>query len=437
MGNNTVTSGLRQQKKSFMSKVMLLMIGVSGGQVITIIASVPVARLYNPSDIGLFTLVTSACALFLSIASLRYEFAILLPKRYHTAFTVTWVALLVVPLMVLLFTLAIASVGIWIMRLIRGEVIFTLWILPVVLTISAVVQVGSSLQTRLQRFKVVSTSRLLQSGAQAVVQVAAGLFHTGILGLVIGYVAGQIVAALSIWQGLYGALWDAWQRTSYSSVKRVAYRYRQFPLISAPSTLVNTLGLQMPNILIASLYGSEVGGFFGMAQRVVEVPVLLIVSSVSQAFISEAAEKLRKSRRSMNEFLDRTVRWLVLIGLAPTVGFALGAPTLFSLIFGQKWESSGNYVRLMCLMMLARICIVPISQTLNLLQLNTLQLLWDCVRLLTIASSIVLPWYVGCNADTMIFCYSVTSAANYLFYFVLIKSVDVFYRKHESKKETT
>src|SRR5690554_6384887 len=72
-------------------------------------------------------------------------------------------------------------------------------------------------------------------------------------------------------------------------------RYKHFPLYSVPPALMNSASLNLPTYYLAAVHGPSPVGLYALGQRVLGVPLNLIAESVSQVFLSQAAEMYRKS----------------------------------------------------------------------------------------------------------------------------------------------
>jgi O-antigen/teichoic acid export membrane protein len=62
---------------------------------------------------------------------------------------------------------------------------------------------------------------------------------------------------------------------------------------------------------------------------------------------------------------------------------------VFSFIFGTQWHASGWYIVALLPMFLGQIVVFPLSQTLNILERQDLQLIWDVARVSTIVAVIL------------------------------------------------
>ena len=77
-------------------------------------------------------------------------------------------------------------------------------------------------------------------------------------------------------------------------------------MLSSGSALLNTLGLQAPILMLIALYGTQVGGFLYLAQRVAALPITLLARSVGQVYFAEAARLTREDPPQLRSLFLRT-----------------------------------------------------------------------------------------------------------------------------------
>ena len=78
----------------YFKNVLTLVSGTSVAQLIPVLISPILTRLYSPEDFGLLALIVSISTIFGSLVSLKYELAIVLPKENKKALHITLVSLI-------------------------------------------------------------------------------------------------------------------------------------------------------------------------------------------------------------------------------------------------------------------------------------------------------------------------------------------------------
>ncbi|MGB9859405.1 MAG: oligosaccharide flippase family protein, partial [Moorellaceae bacterium] len=269
----------------------------------------------------------------------------------------------------------------------------------------------------------IARTKLNQSLGQVITQLGLGLMRLGPLGLLSGQLVGQVLGSTTLatmaWRNDRCLL----KAISLVDVRWAAKRYWRFPIFSSSSSLLNNAGLQLPAILLAAFYGPQVAGWFALGQRVLGMPMTLIGDAVAQVYLGEAPRLSRDNPQALRQLFMRTMFRLLLMGGIPVVSIASGGPWLFALLFGEGWRETGFYVRLLGAMFLIRFIVAPLSQTLNILERQDLQLMWDVTRLIITVVSLFLPYTLGWLHIQAILTYSITMFVAYLGLFVLLNHI--------------
>lgn len=384
-------------RSTFGKDVLLVVTGTGLGQFIVLLATPVITRLYSPDEFGVLGLYTAVITMLVTVASLRYELAIPLPKSEEAA-----IALVVLSCGVLLVaSLLVGTIsGVFSTR-IWPESTFAQywWVVPIGLLAAGFYQVLSYAVIRDRAFHLVARTRLKQSLALAGVQIVLGMIGAGAAGLLTGDIIGRAAGSGSLARETWRSHASQLRAVRWREVQDVAYRYRDFPLVSSGSAFLNIAGLQIPAVLILAFFGAESAGLFALAQRVIAVPMRLIGRSVSQVYLGEAARVWRERPDELLPLYNKVSRKLFIIGTPLILALALAAPLVFGRVFGEEWRPAGAFVLLLSPMFIGQFIVSPVSQTAMILERQGIQLLVDAIRLvlviLALAGSYVLnapPW---------------------------------------------
>lgn len=395
--------------------VIVIMLGSGAGQLLVLAASPILSRLYTPAQFGLFTalvLITSVTGTF---ALFRFDAAIPLPTSDRVAASVAWLALGLATVV----SLVILAVGAWIggpiSRLVGTPGLGSVWWLVALATFMvAVDQVFLTWMVREKRYKALALRNALQGAGQAGGQVALGVSAAlRPTGLLVGWIIGRVAAI----GGLFSAGGLLRQgRPTVAGLTHAAKRYRRFPLVSSWSALINSLGQQVPLLVIGAYYGSITLGLVGFTVRIIAAPAALIGQAVGRVFQGEASAAIRDRRRTLRRIVVTNARTLFWLGLPICAVLAAFGPWLFTVVFGAEWAEAGTYARYLAVGYLAQLAVSPISQTLLILERQGYQLAWDVSRLIATVGGPVIAAAAGASATVAIM---VLSAAFVVCYGVL------------------
>ncbi|GIJ33481.1 Membrane protein involved in the export of O-antigen and teichoic acid [Micromonospora sediminimaris] len=379
-----------------------------------LLAAPVLARMYSPADFGAFAVLGTLATTLGAVASGRFELAVPLPERDQEAHDLVAVGLLA--------ALGTALAGTAVLMVARGEIaaLFNqpalsswLWLTPWTAAAIAAVQVLNQLAIRYQRYPAIGRRNFFQAGATLLTQIGAGLMGLRVGGLALGLGVGQTVGALSLLPGMRRRSGDGKPETRHRSLWRTALKHRRFPLLLAPSGLLNVLGLQLPVLLIAYYYGSAVAGWFGFTQRVLAIPVGLLGLAVAQVYLAELSRAARTGGGQAAALFLQVSRQLGMVAAPGALLIAFAVPPAFTRVFGAEWSTSGTYVQALAVFTAAQLVGSSLSQTLIVFGRQGLQLAWDVGRLLLVAAAVMITARSGGSALAAVWAFGLSAASAY------------------------
>lgn len=323
----------------------LLVGGTAVSQALTVLAAPLLTRLYTPDDFGLLGGFASLVATLGAFLTLRYSLAIPLPKSDDDAAHVAVLSLLIAGTIVIAITVLLGTFGAEALRALNFDALVPhMWLLPVALTFVALNDVFTYWAIRLSAFGVVTRTTVARGIAGLTTQLAGA--PLGAQGLLLGNVAGAVAGSFTLASaGLRSQRGARLRRPIIGEVRRLASRYRRFPLFSAPAGLFNTLGVQLPPLLFVSLFSPTAAGQYVLAHRVLSLPMGLLGKALADVFLSRAAEARRTD--SLGPLVTAIHSALARTAMPAAIGLMLVGPPLFGVVFGPDWEVAGQLARWM------------------------------------------------------------------------------------------
>ncbi len=406
---------------SFGRNVLTLVIGTGMSQVIVVATAPVLTRLYAPADFGLFSVANSIMAILMSITCLRLEFAVPLPQDDVEAANVLGLTLLLAALLSVVSVVVLWLVGDRLLILLGGSALGA----PILLI--AVGQFGGGVVSslgnwavRTKDFASIASMRMSQAIALVVVQTGLGIAGIGATGLLAGAVLSRFAGASRLARSAWRTHASEFRQVSRAGMRRVASRYRSIALLSTPSAILNTVGLQAPTLLLVLLYGVDTGGLYALAQRITSIPLTLIASAVGQVFLAEAARDARSDARAVRTLFLRTTVSLARLGIAPTILLMIAAPLVAGPVFGGAWNQVGLYIAILAPMYLITFVTTATGDGLYAVERMDLQLIREIVRLVCLGGSVPLAAALGFDATGAVMMLSVGGAVAYLGYGVIM-----------------
>lgn len=409
----------RLGQNSFVRSVAVLAGGTAAGQALAVLAAPLLTRLYGPEAFGYLGVYMAVLGVLVTVASLRYQVAIPLPERNESAMNLLVLSFAALLAVTALVTLLLALFGAAFARLLGAEALAPyLWLVPLGLLGAGVYQVLSYWAIRTEAFGALARTKLTQALGTLAAQLGLGFLTGGAFGLLAGDALGRAAGSGTLLRAARARSDWRPRHITRRGLAEVARRYRRFPLLSSGSALLNSLGLQLALLLVTALYSPAIAGHFTLTQRIVGIPMMLVGTAVSQVYLAEAVKQRRHAAALRRLYLRSSLR-LLLIGLAPIALLALVGPALFAFVFGAEWLEAGRYARALAPMFLAQFVVVPLSQTLNVLERQDLQFGWDATRLLLVLGAFALGQRLSLPPIGTLALYSASGTLAYLALFGL------------------
>ena len=394
--------------------VLVLGSGTAVAQLIGIITAPIITRLYTPSDLGVLAVYSSILAIVGIGATLRYEFAYALPKENDDAINLFGLCLIL---------LCITTTGFTLILLFGRDLLFNTFDLSSIeqyIWFLLIGFFGMGLYTMLNYWAIrqrdygrITYTKINQGAGGSVCKILLGILSFGPVGLIIGHIVSQIAGITTLARAMWKKERDNLKAISWSRMKSVAKTYRSFPVFNFPASIVNTMSLQLPPLMLLALYDSEVVGFYALANMLVVLPGSLISGSMGQAYFGEASKMVRERSRELRSLYVRTLKHLTAIAV-PLIGIpALCAPFVVPFIFGGVWAEAGWFCLPLALAVIGDM-VVGATSNLTIYGYNHWTLMWDIVRL----SGVLLGFYIskllGISVIYTLIVYSVVMTAMYL-----------------------
>jgi lipopolysaccharide exporter len=307
------------------------------------------SRLFPPEAVGVVSTFYAWATILGTIACLRYEMAILLPREEEDAGNILVLSFSILALMTALVFAAVLAAGRPLLGLMHME---ALWPSCILLLPAAVFLTGLDLllrrwHTRHRRFRSIGLSRSMQNIPRVAAEVCGGLAgFTSAVNLAAFRVFGLIGSPANLLYNLLRHdLKGVMRRFTWKGMLLVAGRYVKFPLFESVSALVMLLSLYSPIILLASFFGSDEAGLFSKAFYLLYMPVLILGESTSQAFFQLSSHR-RADGEDLGPLVEAVLARIIGLGVLPFALITLAGPRIFGFFLGPWWSEAGLYARI-------------------------------------------------------------------------------------------
>lgn len=333
-------------KSQFVRNVAIVATGTAGAQVITMAFAPVIARIYGPEAFGLLGAFMAILGVLTPIAALTYPIAIVLPRSDKDAKNLASLSATLALIVSLITAIILLVAGGWLSDILNlGPVAGFILFAPIAMLFSAFQQIFTQWLIRKKQFRITASVAVLQALVMNSAKAGLGWFHSTGAALILIAVAGQALHAFLLWLGIRRSkTFQTGSELHAATFCELAKNYSDFPRHRAPQVTLNALSQGLPVVLLASLFGPAVAGFYSIANMVLGVPTVLIGKSVASVFYPRFNEAVLVGENSYLLLL-KAIASLAVIGIAPFGIVVVWGPILFGFVFGDEWRNAGSYAQ--------------------------------------------------------------------------------------------
>lgn len=406
----------------FIRSVLVLSGGTIFGQILLLMASVVLTRLYSPSDFGVLTAFSALLAFGTVLTTLRYDIAIPLPDEHSDAMSLLGLCLVIITTVCLLVGIGVLFFRYEVASLLNVPKLESLlWLLPVGLAGIGTYNSFYYLRVRQKDYPRIARTRIVQSVSQLVVQIGSGLLSPSAWGLVFGQIAGQVGGIGSLSKGILKPGQGFWTAQRPPNLISVGRRYKRFPLYLLPASLLNAASLQLPTLLLTALFGTVVAGWYGLSYRVLMTPMTLVGQAIATVFFAESSAVTKST--DVRRYATKTFSGLVVVGMGPLLLLGLVAPSLFELLFGSQWRMAGVYAQWLVPWLFLVLIASPLSSLVFVMERQRGELIFQSSLLVTRIAAFYGGYFLFGVATAAMALYGISGSVIWLVYVLWLMSI--------------
>jgi O-antigen/teichoic acid export membrane protein len=407
-----------------------LALGGVAARTVSIFTVPIVTRIYTPADFGTLSIYVSVVQIILPLLSLRYVFAIPLPRRDPLAFNL-WIlcGTLIIAESVLL-TIALMFFSEPLLGLFSADKLLPWWFLiPLGAFTAGIGELLSSWAMRRRAYKRMAVNSIAVIVLGEGIKICLGWLGARPLGLVLGQMTGQSGGIVSFTRAFLPQFRQMWSKVSWQRVRLVACYYATYPMLRLPSQFLLAFAIQAPLLYTGRLYGIDEAGQLGLALTTLALPLNLIGQAVGQAYYAEVARIGRSRPDEIYQLSKATQYRLFFLGTPPALLLVFVGEPLFAFAFGPKWGDAGVYASTLAFYMLLQFTSAPLIQLLNVFGRQGVFLGINIFRTALIISLFWACHKFSLDMLTYVRAYSATMA---IFYFAI--TIYIFHVIHDVRR---
>jgi len=341
--------------RKFLKQSLTLSSATLFSQVFSFIASLVLFRIYTPVEYGKFGIFITVSSLLSLIGTGQLQHAVFISESRKE--TEQLISLMILSC---LLTSALAGLILYILYGQVGWISFNaIYLLPLSILSGGFFFFMSALSITLKEFDLLSSQKIYGAILGPLISIGIGIWYRDVIGLVCGFLLSQLFSVLLFYNKLAKEFHFKF-KIHQNEIRAILIKFKNFPLFTLPSELINALVNQLPLILLGQYYSLQTVGYYKMATTILNLPVGAISVPIGALFKQQVAEALT-SIRSCKAIYLKSTRLLILTGGLPFLILGLTGSRLLTLIFGLNWQPAGVMVQILSGLYFAKFVVSPLT----------------------------------------------------------------------------
>lgn len=404
-------------QKGYLKNLVTLTTGTLIAQVIAIMLSPIITRIYSPEDMGVYTIVLTVISIFVPIINLRYEMLIVSANDEDEAGKIAIASIIIGVLITIIILLGIVILNLCNFSSFRGVGLLIYLSVPI-LFIQVFINVFNNFNNRLKQYKLLASVSIIRSITQVTLQILLGLFKLGALGLLFSQFISLLTGLGKQKKGTPGFTM-LFQNVKKKEIIKTLRKYKNQPLFSAPAVFINALSYSLITLMISGLFDLKEVGYYSLSFRILGLPISLISANVAQVFFSHASEE-KRSNGDFRSTFNKTALLLTIISIPVFSFLMIFSEKIFGIVFGQEWSRAGFFVTILSPMFAIKFISSSLSLSVIVAKKQKRELLLQLIFLLqTIISYLVVEIY-NLNIEWFLGLVSLLYTVTYLYWLLIM-----------------
>lgn len=408
------------RSNGFIKSLIVLISGSVFAQLITIICSPFMTRLYSTEQIGDYSLVLAAIGMFGSVIALRLDAIIVSEKDDDRVFGLVKLCFVLSAIISVIVGAAYA-IYYWITSYSLSQIIICSISICFLLFLTGISNTLISYNNRKKEYNLMSGVSVIRSIVKEVVMLLAFFLGPSVFLLIISQILGTIFGVSKQAKSL--------KRDSDNYRKIVVIKkdfifsifkseYKQV-LFSSPALFVNNFSYSSINYFIKGLYGSSVLGLYSISYKLLGLPMSLISMNASKVYMEKATSEYH-SKNNYRSTFTRTAAFLLAISVPMTIIIMVFSPFACKMVYGDEYYYAGIYVRYLAPMFGIRFIVSPLTVGCIISKKQNNELILQSAFMLSGIVSFLVSKFFGLSVGNYLVLISALYSIVYVVYFIYL-----------------
>lgn len=398
-------------------KISFVSFGSFGAHIVNIVSLPIIVRLFSTEDIAILGYFIASCSVLIPMMSFSYQRAQVLPDKDLEANDLCMLTYLISIIMgMLIFMLFFAYHDLIIEALNLKEIEGVILFIPIGAMIMVWLDIVKYRVVREEAFLKAAKITVIISIVVNILKVLLGLNIPTYLSLVIITIFGYSLHYFLL-QKITSFSFTLMSDFNFKRIIDQAKKNINFLKYTTPQNILNAVSTSFPVFLLASLYSLELVGYYVIAKTMVSVPSAMVGKAMLDVFYVDFSRVKKNNLLITQTIINRTVI-LFKILIIPLIIFFFASPWLFSLLFGDSWEASGEIAKYLSIMYFFSLLYRPALAVIPVLGLQKGLLIYEMVSTIGRVLGLLFGYYYFDNIMASIVLFSTVGAVGYLSLFL-------------------
>lgn len=356
-------------------------------------AALPIiTKLYSAEQIGAYSLFMAIFMITTVVSTGRYETAIVVEQEDKNAIFLWSLSLCVSLLFSVLFLIVLFFFNDFFLSILKTNQLgnFILF-LPLAIFLGAANRATQFYFNKIEQYKKITHSDILKAGTNASGSISFGLLNYLSGGLIIANILSVFISTSYLILKLPSYFWQTLKTSfSFSNLKLIGLRYKNYLSYYSLSGVLSAFVTNGTPIFIIFFFSEKTAGYYFMAEKVVSIPLGLVVAAISRVFYQKATVIYNTNKAGFLQFIYSIQKKMILVLIPLLVILSLTAPYFFNW-FGSDWKQAGEMIKYFAILVFFNNLVSPVGSISNIINRLDILLYFN----ISLAICRLLTFYIG------------------------------------------
>ena len=373
----------------FSAHVATLVSGSVVAQIIGLLMSFVLARIYSPADFGTLEQYAMVLAILGVITTGKFEFAILLPKEDDKANALRNLAIRICLVVSLIAgSLFFLTSNAWAEFYSNPELSYVFLLVGLGLFCFGLTNTLTYALNRRKDYKSITVSKILFMAVSEPMKLILSFVSVSGVSLVIAAVCGHLMTSTFLSTKVK---WIGKLRENKKMQTWVAKEYKEYPQYNLPGSLLNRAAQWAHIALFSAFFGLGAIGLLALCRRIAMMPLSIIGTSFAQVYYKRLTEI--KDPKQLKKSYWSNLKYLLFI-CAGMIGVVWVLPqNTMAFLFGEEWSEAINYLRVLIFWFALNFAVSSLSFVNHRIREQKNLFFLDLFHFLIVILGIVFAWF--------------------------------------------